>query len=253
MAGITFEAGALITKLKAASQGKIRTQVEAVLQREGALAQRRMSERVTKGGKSGLNVRTGMLRASLGFETETKPGSVVLTLGTTKIGGETAKVLAYAAAQEFGATITKSPGFLTIPLDRAKTPSGVARFSARDTMSKGRVPGLTSTFFIGDFKRKVLMGVFGGEPSKSFSKSAVARAVANRGVGVNTKMAHTTGKALKTRGKHAAILGKGNAVPLFLLVHKVVIPARPYVSPEKKIAFANIRAELPNVLARAMK
>lgn len=75
--------------------------------------------------------RTGALARSYGHSVETKSKLVRLEVGTIKPGADK-KVLAYAAAQEFGATIRpKRAMALTIPLDAAKTAAGVARGNAR--------------------------------------------------------------------------------------------------------------------------
>lgn len=248
MAGITVQSGPVVAKLKKLSQ-QLRNEVELLLMKEGAKAQRRMVERVSGTSKrgNGLRVRSGLLRATLGFRTDVKDGRVQLELGTVRIGGAAAVALNYAATHEYGATITKGPGFLTIPLPAALTPSGVARFSARDTMFPGRVPGLTSTFFLGDFRRKVLMGIFGGPKAKK------RRPTVKKKGGVNVKRHNIPHGAVKKK----AVPGKSKSVgtkpvPLFVLVHKVVIPKRPFVAPERKLAVEAIRKALPGILTKTL-
>ena len=75
-----------------------------------------------------LKHRTGRLTQSISFRVEADGLDRVLRLGV--LGGP-ALVLVYAAAHEYGAAITpKRAKVLTIPLDAAKTPSGVPRFTA---------------------------------------------------------------------------------------------------------------------------
>jgi hypothetical protein len=92
---------------------------------------------------SGLKVRTGHLKGSI------QPGPVsdtpqMISASIVAGGGDAF----YARAQEYGATITpKNVSFLTIPLDEAKTPMGVGRFSARQLIAHPGSYGYDGTFF----------------------------------------------------------------------------------------------------------
>lgn len=254
MSTIELKDGGLVEKLGKRSQKKIRGGIDALLAHEGQRALARMSLRVTAGGKSGLRARTGLLRASLGFVTERNGNVSSLDLGTIRLGGKAAQVLDYAAIQEFGGTITKSPGWLTIPLEAALSPSGIARFSARDTMMKGRVPRLTGTFFEGDQKRLILFGVFGPTstaPLRKARKTSLMREARGEALVKKAEAKKATPSALRRQGTKS-ILDK-TAIPLFVLVHKVTIPPRPYVGPERKIAFKNIRDKLPETMVQGIK
>ncbi|HUY27222.1 MAG TPA: hypothetical protein VMV27_07345 [Candidatus Binataceae bacterium] len=83
-------------------------------------------------------------------------------------GGE----MFYARMQEYGGTVTpKNSRFLTIPLDAAKTPMGVGRWSARTIIADPSAGGYTGTFF----KKGVLFGKRGHEVVPLFAlKSSVA-------------------------------------------------------------------------------
>jgi hypothetical protein len=110
-------------------------------------------ERALKGNVSGsaLNVRSGRLRSSLGSKVEADDNGLVGTVGSGVRSGDRVK---YANIHEGGGTITpRIKQFLTIPLDAAKTPSGVTRFSA-DDVRKGR------TNYKGSFiKNSIIFGV----------------------------------------------------------------------------------------------
>jgi hypothetical protein len=81
---------------------------------------------------AGLNARSGALKASIQSGGATDSGASVT--GKVLIG----QGLPYATAQEYGATIVPVNGqYLAIPLDAAKTPSGVARFAPRDAVANG--------------------------------------------------------------------------------------------------------------------
>lgn len=91
-------------------------------------------ERALKGNLSGsaLNVRSGMLRASIGSRVDVAKGEMTATIGS---GARQGARMKYANIQETGGTVTpKRRQYLTVPLDAAKTASGVARFTARDVM-----------------------------------------------------------------------------------------------------------------------
>lgn len=76
--------------------------------------------------------RTGALARSYGHRVERERSLVRLEVGTISPGADK-KILSYAAAQEFGATIRPKKGkYLTVPLAAAKTAAGVARGGARD-------------------------------------------------------------------------------------------------------------------------
>ena len=95
-----------------------------------------------------LHVRTGNLRNSINVGPIQESAS--------EIRGPVGTNALYAAIQNYGGTITpKSAQYLTIPLDAAKTPSGVARFSARQIIANPGEGGYKSTFF----RNQVLFGV----------------------------------------------------------------------------------------------
>lgn len=91
-------------------------------------------ENVTKGG-DGVNTRSGALRRAFTQVVHgTDLDSLRFVAGTVHVG------LPYAHIQEFGGVVTpKRAKWLTIPLAAAKTPAGVARFSARDALSRDNV------------------------------------------------------------------------------------------------------------------
>lgn len=81
----------------------------------------------TKGGRSGLNVRTGLLRNSTTARAEFDARSG----GVDSLIRIRANV-PYASTHEYGATITPKAGrYLAIPLPAAKTAAGVSRGSPR--------------------------------------------------------------------------------------------------------------------------
>jgi hypothetical protein len=110
-------------------------------------------ESALKGNVSGslLNVRSGRMRSSIGSKVEADDNGLVGTVGSGVRSGGRVK---YANIQEEGGTITpRVKQFLTIPLDAAKTPSGVTRFTAQD-VRKGR------TNYKGSFIRNsIIFGV----------------------------------------------------------------------------------------------
>jgi phage gpG-like protein len=78
---------------------------------------------VTRDAKLGAPVRSGRLRASIRGRVEQHFGSQVGIVGSNVV---------YARIQELGGPIrAKHAKYLTIPLDAARTPSGVARAPAR--------------------------------------------------------------------------------------------------------------------------
>ena len=87
-----------------------------------------------------LKNRTGTLERSITVApVEETSTTIVGAVGTNEI---------YARIQELGGTISaKNAANLTIPLDAALTPSGVARFSAREVIDNPSVAGMTGTFF----------------------------------------------------------------------------------------------------------
>lgn len=77
-------------------------------------------------------VRSGALRRAYTHAVTRKNATIDLQIGVIR-PGDRGKVLRYAATHEYGATITpKRAKSLTIPLDAAKTRSGVTRGRARD-------------------------------------------------------------------------------------------------------------------------
>ena len=105
--------------------------------------------RVTAGGATRLNVRTGRLRASIAGDVKVEGDAILVRVSAggnsphprqlSPTGTNTPGEVRYAAIHEYGGTIRPSRRqFLTIPVhDSLRTGAGVARFaSARD------VPGL---------------------------------------------------------------------------------------------------------------
>ncbi len=89
-------------------------------------------ERSLKENVSGaiLNVRSGRLRSSIGSRVSGKDSAVYGVVGSGVRQGER---VPYANIHETGETITpRRVKWLTIPLEAALTPSGVARGKARD-------------------------------------------------------------------------------------------------------------------------
>lgn len=94
-----------------------------------------------------LRVRSGRLRSSITHRIAKENNDLVARVGTNVI---------YAKIHEYGGTIKpKHAQHLTIPLDAAMTPSGVARYKARDLISQPSIGGFKRTFF----RNKVLFGV----------------------------------------------------------------------------------------------
>jgi phage gpG-like protein len=87
-----------------------------------------------------LQNRTGNLERSI------TPAPVEET--DTRITGAVGTNQIYARIQELGGTISaKNAANLTIPLEAALTPSGVAKFTAREVIENPGVAGMTGTFF----------------------------------------------------------------------------------------------------------
>lgn len=75
--------------------------------------------------------RTGALARAYGYKTARDGNAVDLRVGVMKPRAD-ARTLAYAAAHEYGATISPKRGkYLAIPLDAAKTAAGVTRGEPR--------------------------------------------------------------------------------------------------------------------------
>jgi hypothetical protein len=99
-----------------------------------------------------LDRRTGMGQRSIFYRVEDDPIGNTVTL----IVGANLAIAPYMRILAYGGTIRPKTGrFLTIPLDAAKTPSGVARFSARDVINDPQAHGYASTFF----RNQMLFGV----------------------------------------------------------------------------------------------
>lgn len=82
--------------------------------------------------ESGLQVRTGDLRRSMA------PMPVEENQHGLRGGMVAGQGLAYGPIQDMGGIVrAKNATYLTIPLDEAKTPAGVARFSAGDAEAAG--------------------------------------------------------------------------------------------------------------------
>lgn len=117
------------------------------------------------------NKRSGALARSYGHRVEMLSRLVRLEVGTIQPGSSD-KVLSYAAAQEFGATIRpRNRQYLTIPLAAAKTAAGVARGSARDYPNTFIAKGII-------FQRQA-----GGPPLPLFK---LAKQVKIKGTGIAT-------------------------------------------------------------------
>lgn len=112
-----------------------------------------------------LKIRTGNLARSLGMRVEKQDGNWVGVVGSGALvvnprlspaGDEIATLsidrgirMSYADILETGGTIVpKNRQWLAIPLDAAKTPSGVARFTAQQ-LREGRAPGYEGSVIIG--------------------------------------------------------------------------------------------------------
>lgn len=120
-------------------------------------------ERKLKENISGrlLHARSGHLRASMGSRVDETESGVIATIGSGARQGERIK---YADIHEKGGTITpRISQYLTIPLDAAKTPAGVTRFTARDVRDG-------ATKYDSSFVRKgIIFGVLkrGGSSKRS--------------------------------------------------------------------------------------
>jgi len=96
------------------------------------LVERKLKDNIT--GRL-LNVRSGHLRSSIGSLIETTDDGIKANIGSGARQGDRVK---YANIHENGGTIRpRISQFLTIPLDAAKTPSGVTRFTAREVKEGG--------------------------------------------------------------------------------------------------------------------
>lgn len=105
---------------------RMRTIVRGAMRQGMRRAENRARELVTG---DVLQVRSGALRRSISSRVDESGDTILGRVGVLK--GE--KTLAYARAQEEGATITpKRAKVLTIPLKAALTPAGVPRFTARE-------------------------------------------------------------------------------------------------------------------------
>lgn len=137
--------------------------------------------------ESGLHVRTGNLRRSIRAQKVIHEGRSVI--GRVLAGQR----LAYARIQEYGGAIVPVRAqALTIPLDAAKTPAGVARFDARGAQDAGY-----RTFI----RNQIIYGV-----KRSSGKSSV-----------------TKHGQIRFRVKYS------KPIPLFKLVKRVEIPERRYM------------------------
>lgn len=93
-------------------------------------------ERALKGNISGayLDVRSGRLRSSIGSQISFEDGGLKAVIGSGARQGDRVK---YANIHETGGTIVpRVRQWLTVPLEAAKTPSGVGRFTAQDVRRK---------------------------------------------------------------------------------------------------------------------
>lgn len=118
--------GELQRALGAAAGGGLTATVRRELVKARLVAEREAKRNATEQ----LSVRTGRLRGSIRGTLEEIDHWPALVL---RAGGG-AKDVGYARIQEFGGVVTaKGGGYLTIPLGRAMTKSGVLRQSARST------------------------------------------------------------------------------------------------------------------------
>jgi len=128
--------------------------------REGLTAAALIVKRRIKENLTGrlLNVRSGRLRSSIAHRIEEADGEITAKIGTN---------VKYARIHEYGGTIRpKRAKHLTIPLGPALTPSGVARYTARELISNPGIGGFTRTFFRG----RAIFGVRGaGRPVAVFA------------------------------------------------------------------------------------
>lgn len=109
----------------------VRKTLEASMRKAAGIAKKNVTN---PDSSPGLTVRTGRLRASIRHEVRVEDQNLVGVVGVENVP--------YAAVQEYGTKgkggffptiVPKPPGkVLTIPLDAAKTASGVARFTARE-------------------------------------------------------------------------------------------------------------------------
>jgi hypothetical protein len=102
-----------------------------------------------------LDRRSGMGQRSIFYRIEDDRGNETVTLFV----GANLQIAPYMRIHAYGGTIRpKRAKFLTVPLDAAKTASGVNRFSARDVIGNPSAYGYSSTFF----RNQVLFGVRAG-------------------------------------------------------------------------------------------
>lgn len=118
---------------------------------QAAVIRDKLSSRV---GQQALGRRTGNLARAIYYKItlDTAAQDVVLVLGADR------KKAAYAAAQEFGATIVPKHGkYLTIPIGAALTANGVARVSVREFIDNPHSLGFEGSFV--NKAKTAIMGV----------------------------------------------------------------------------------------------
>jgi len=137
-----------------------------------------------------LNRRTGMGQRSIFYRVVDDPGGNAIALYV----GANLAVAPYMRIHALGGTIRpKSGRYLAIPLDAAKTASGVARFSAREVIEDPASFGFSGTFF----RNGILFGS-------------------------RYKRAKVDGQSVQVEG--------GKVVPLFALKTSVQIPQNNYLA-----------------------
>lgn len=218
---IDFDDRGLAKELNTAP-GRIRQEVKTFLNKEGQRAWRLMTWRVSGTSQSKsrrrVRVRSGLLRASLGFNVTRRAGTTRLKFGVIKRKGAALK---YAKVHEEGMTIQPKDAvsFLTIPVGQALTKAGVARFTMPEAMNK-----------FGKKDTALLPTKKGGWIFGRLLKRK--RTIVDKSTGRNRKVREFR--------------------PLFVLVKKVRIPKRPFFQPVAKETTRRLGEFLPGVVRQAI-
>lgn len=160
-----------------------------------------------------LDRRSGMGMRSIFYRLEDEADDNAVTL----VVGADLGIAPYMRVLAYGGTIRPKNGrYLTIPLEAARTPSGVARFSARDVIADPAAHGFSGTFF----RDGVLFG------SKYKRKTVEGQSVSVEG---------------------------GKVVPLFALKESVQMPQRNYLAIARDRLDGDIRAAMLGTVDDGLK
>lgn len=221
---------ALAARIK--DRDRLRRDILAVLNREAIRAAGKISRGMRAGGV--VRRRTGNLARSI-----VGKGDTINGLPGMRIGVFTGPAVAYAAAQELGATVKpkRAGGYLAVPTDDggALTPAGVPRYrSAREYPKPLR-------FVRGRFKADVNGAVLTGGAAL-FTEDQVKRA--ERRVWRSVDVPEIRGFAL-----HALL---SQIRPVYLLLRKVKIKPKLFLKRGLEDALPSVVAEIERLLLEAV-